>query len=78
MKNLNNISYETTEPILMKFHISIYMMVVQNLDKKGNDSKFKVAAMPTYGKRHSNDFFSRTTRPIWLVFWRKHMGHLSI
>ena len=36
IKNLNDISYESTEPILMTFHIYIfmYMLVVQNLAKK--------------------------------------------
>ena len=44
----------------------------------GYDWKFKMAAMPKYGKNHSNDFFPRTIRPIRLIFCRKHMGHLAI
>ena len=44
----------------------------------GHDLKFKMAAMPIYGKNHSNDFYPRTTRPIRLIFCRKYMGHLSI
>ena len=44
----------------------------------GYDWKFKMAAMPIYGKNHSNDFFPRTIRPIWLIFCRKHMDNLAI
>ena len=33
-----------------------------------------MAAMPIYGKKQSNDFFSRTTVPIRLIFCMKHMG----
>ena len=44
----------------------------------GHDLKFKMAAMPIYGKNHSNDFYPRTYRPIRLIFCRKHMGHLAI
>ena len=44
------------------------MLVVQDLGKKNYDSKFKVAAMPICGKKRSNDFFSRTTVPIRLIF----------
>ena len=44
----------------------------------GHDLKFKMAAMPIYGKSHSNDFYPRTTRLIRLICCRKHMGHLSI
>ena len=33
-KKLNDISYETTEPILMKFIVSFYLIVVLNLAKK--------------------------------------------
>ena len=47
----NDISYERTEPILMKFQGSIYMLIVQNLVKKNYLSKFKMAAMPIYGKK---------------------------
>ena len=54
------------------------MLVVQNLAKKNYLSKFKMAAMPIYGKNHLNDFFSRTTVPIRLIFCMKHMGHLTI
>ena len=64
----------------MRFHIkfSIYMLVVQHLAKENYLSKFKMAAMPIYGKKRSNDFFSRTTVPIRLIFCMKHMGHLTI
>ena len=44
----------------------------------GHDLKFKMAAMPIYSKNHSNDFYPRTTRPIRLIFCRKHLGHHSI
>ena len=44
----------------------------------GYDWKFKMAAMPIYGKNHSNDFFPRTTRLIRLIFCWKYMGHLAI
>ena len=40
----------------------------------GHDLKFKMAAMPIYGKNHSNDFFCRTTGQIRLIFCRKHEG----
>ena len=43
------------------------MLVVQNLAKENYLSKFKMAAMPIYGKKRSNDFFSRTTVPISLI-----------
>ena len=43
-----------------------------------NQSKFKMAAMPIYGKKHSKLFFSRTTGLIRLIFCRKHTGHLPI
>ena len=54
------------------------MLVVQNLAKKNYLLKFKVAAMPIYGKKHLNNFFSRITVPIRLIFCLKHMGHLAI
>ena len=54
------------------------MLVVQNLAKENYLLKFKMAAMPIYGKKRSNDFFSRTTVPIRLIFCMKHMGHLTI
>ena len=34
------------------------------LEKIGDDLKLKMAVMPIYGKKKSNDFFSRTTGPI--------------
>ena len=40
----------------------------------GHDLKFKVAAMPIYGKKHSNDFFSRTTKRIWLIILQEAYG----
>ena len=39
----------------------------------GHDSKFKMAAMPIYGKNSSNDF-SKTTKQIRLIFCRKAYG----
>ena len=42
--------------------------------KMGHDLKFKMAAMPIYGKNHSNDFFPRTTRRIWLIFCEEAYG----
>ena len=69
-KNLNDISYESI--------FSMNMLVLQNLAKKNYLSKFKMAAMPIYGKKRSNNFFSRTTVPIRLIFFMKHMGHLAI
>ena len=59
---------------LWNFVFSIYMLVVQNLAKKIYLSKFNMAAMPIYNKNRSNDFFSRTTVPIRLIFCMKHMG----
>ena len=72
-------SNETTGLILFNFIFSISMMVIQDYGKKVviQNSKFKRAVMPIYGKNHSNDF-SRTTGPIWPIFCRKHMGHLPI
>ena len=58
----------------LNFILSIYMLIVQNLVKKNYLAKFKMAAMPIYGKKRSNDFFSRTTVPIRLIFCMKHMG----
>ena len=52
------------------------MLVVQNLAKKNYLLKFEMAAMPIYGKKRSNDFFSRTTVPNRLIFCMKHMGIL--
>ena len=63
---------------LWNFIFSIYMLVVQNLAKKNYLLKFKMAAMPIYFKNRSNDFFSKTTVPIRLIFCMKHMGHLTI
>ena len=60
----------------MKYIFNIYMLVVHNLAKENYLSKFKMAAMPIYGKNRSNDFFSRTTVPIRLIVCMKHMGHL--
>ena len=44
------------------------MMVVQNLAKENYLLKFKMAAMPIYGKKHSNDCFSRIAVPVRLIF----------
>ena len=33
-KNLMTFYYDTTEPVLMNFIVSVYMIVVQNLAKK--------------------------------------------
>ena len=54
------------------------MLVVQNLAKENYLSKFKMAAMPIYNKKRSNEFFSRSPVPIRLIFCMKHMGHLTI
>ena len=62
----------------MKFHTSIYVMDIQYKAKMGHDSKFKMGAMPIYGKNHLNAFLPRTTRLIRLIFYRKPMGHLAI
>ena len=78
MKNSNDISYETTEPIFMKFYIEYLYVGCTKFSLKKYLLKFKVAAMPIYGKKRSNDFFSRTTVPIRLIFCMKHMGHLTI
>ena len=56
----------------------IYSKLKETTFKMGHDSKFKIAAMPIYGKNHSNDIFPRTTWRIRLIFWREHMGHLAI
>ena len=75
---LKDFSDENTRPISIKFHM-------QPLGKRGKKIYIfcpghitKMAALPIYGKNHSNDFFSRTTRQIRLIFCRKHMGHLPI
>ena len=60
------------------FIVNIYMMVIQNVDKKSYDRKFKMAAMPIYGRNHSNNFFSRTARPIWPLFCMKQLGYLPV
>ena len=62
----------------MKFHICIFVMDIQYIAKMDLDLKFKMAAMPIYGKNHSNEFYPRTYRPIRLLFCWKHMGHLVI
>ena len=77
MKKSNDVSYETTEPILMKFHIKHLCDGYTRLAKKGEVLKFKMAVMPIYGKNHSDDSFSRTTRLIWPIFCMKLMGHFS-
>ena len=62
----------------MKFQFNIYMLVVLNLANENYLLKFKMATMPIYGKKRSNDFYSRTTVPIKLIFCMKHMGHFTI
>ena len=64
--------------IPVPFLCSICMMVIQVLAITDYDPKFKMAARPKHGINHSNDFFSRTTGPIWLIFYRKDMEHLLI
>ena len=54
------------------------MMVIQDLAKTGDDLKFIMAAMPIYGKNHLDNFFSRTTGLIWLIFCMKHIEHFPI
>ena len=77
-KNSNDISYKTTEPILMNFHFKHLYDGYIKVSLTDYDPKFKMAVMPIYGKNHSNDFLSRTTGPIWLIFCMKHMGHFPI
>ena len=60
----------------MIFHISHFYDGYER-KLKSHDPKLKMAIMPIYGKDHSKDFFSRTSGPIWLIFW-KHIGHLPI
>ena len=45
-KKLNDISYETTEPILMKFHSKRLYDSCTKFSKKGYDLKVKMATMP--------------------------------
>ena len=52
----------------MKFIFNIYIMNKQDLARAGHDSKFKMAVMPIYSKKHSNYVLSGAM---------KHMGHLS-
>ena len=52
--------------------------VIQDLAKTDDDPKLKIAIMQIYAYNHSNDFFSRTTGPICLIFCMKHMGLLPI
>ena len=73
-KHSLDISYKTTEPILTDFHVKHLYDGYIKVSLKDYDPKFKIAAMPVYGKTHSNDFFSRTTGPIWLIFCRRHRG----
>ena len=54
------------------------MMVIQDLAKTRHAPKFKMAVNLIYGKNYSNDFFSRSTGPIWPLFCIKHTGHLPI
>ena len=54
------------------------MLVVQKLPKENYLLKFKMAAMPIYNKKRSNDFFSKTTVPISLIFCMRHTGHLTL
>ena len=63
---------------LWNFIFSIYVIDIQYKATMGHNLKFKMAAMPIYGKNHSDDFYSRTYRMIRLIFCRKHMGHLAI
>ena len=77
-KKSNDISYENIEPILMKFHIKHLYDGYTKFSLKGHDPIFKMAALPIYGKNHLNDFFSRTTGLIWLIFCLKHMEHLPV
>ena len=48
MKKFNNISYETTEPILMKLNLYHLYVCYTTVSKIGHDPKFKMAAMPIY------------------------------
>ena len=59
------------------FIFSIYMIIIQNLAKI-YDLNYQMAAMPIYCKNNLNDFFFRSTGPIWLLFCMKHIGHLPI
>ena len=54
IKNLNGISYETTEPILMKFHIKHLYIGCTKFSQKNYLLKFKMAAISIYGKNRSN------------------------
>ena len=51
-KNSNDISYETTESILMKFHCKHFYDVYIKGSEKGHDPKFQVVAMPIYDNNH--------------------------
>ena len=52
------------------------MIAIQNLAEKV-DSKFKMAAMSIYGKKHSNDFFSRINGLSWQIFCKKQWANLA-
>ena len=74
----NDFSSETNGANVTKFHMLHPGPGGTKISENGFDPKFKMAAMPIYGKNHSKIFFSRTTRRIRLIFCRKHMGHLAV
>ena len=54
------------------------MMVIQDFAKMVMIRNLRWPPCPYKVKNHGNDFLSRTTGPVWLIFCLKHMGHLPI
>ena len=57
-KNSDDIFSESRQPIFTKVHNKHLHGVCTKTNKNGQESKFKMAAMPIYCKILSNDFFS--------------------
>ena len=49
-KNQMTFTMKVLRQFKWNFLFSIYMMVIQDLAKTGDDLKFNMALMPTYGK----------------------------
>ena len=54
------------------------MMFIQNLDKKVMIRNSSWPPCPYMVKKHLNNYFSRINGLIWLIFCKKHMGHLPM
>ena len=60
-----HVKFQMTFPIkelsqfLRNLIFSIYVIDIRYLAKISHDLKFKMAAIPIYGKNHSNDFYPK-------------------